>query len=211
MGGFGAFSLGMKHSDKFKIVGGISPAVNLRYSGACDDYLADFVPDVPILRDGYRSMELVGTYYGGLMKVRAWMVVQPVFGRGRAAADRVAGDNPLELLDRLHIQPGQQDYYIGYGKADEINIDAQVESFLHAATQRGIQVESKSYPCGDHSIPFMLSALPDFFAWLKTHLSCSTADGSEVSVHAPLIPTISAAFTQALQATNDAVLVLPRR
>lgn len=210
MGGFGAFSLGMKHSDKFKVVGGIAPAVNLRYSGPGDDYMADFVPDILRLRDDYRSHEVVGEYYGGLMKIRAWMVVQPVFGRGYEAAERVSADNPLELLDRLNIQPGQQDYYIGYGKSDEMNIDAQVESFLHAATQRGIQVESKGYPCGDHSIPFMLSALPDFFAWLKTHLSCATAEGSRVSVHVPLIPTISAAFSEALQASNDAVLVLPR-
>ena len=49
-------------------------------------------------------------------------------------------------------------------KAAPANIDGQVESFVYAATQRGIHVESKSYPCGDHSIPFMLSALPDFFA-----------------------------------------------
>jgi enterochelin esterase-like enzyme len=210
MGGFGAFSLGMKHSDKFKVVGGISPAVNLRYSGACDDYMADFNPATAHLRDDYRSHEIVGEYYGGMMKIRAWMVVQPVFGRGTEAADRVAADNPLELLDRLDIQPGQQDYYIGYGKSDEMNIDAQVESFIHATTRRGIHVDSKSYQCGDHSIAFMLSALPDFFTWLKSHLSCPPGDATKVSVHVPLIPTISAAFSDTLQAASDAVLVLPK-
>jgi enterochelin esterase-like enzyme len=210
MGGFGAFSLGMKHSDKFKVIGGISPAVNLRYSGASDDYMADFDSATAHLRDDYRSHEIVGEYYGGLMKIRAWMVVQPVFGRGTSAADGVAADNPLELLDRLNIQPGQQDYYIGYGLSDEMNIDAQVGSFLHATTERGIHVEAKSYPCGDHSIAFMLSALPDFFAWLKAHLNCRLADSAKVSVHSPLIPAISTAFSHPIQATNDAVLVLPR-
>ncbi len=210
MGGFGAYSLGLKNPEKFKIVGGISPALNLRHAGSGDNYMTDFVPGVSYLRDSFRSNEIVGEYYDGLLKIRAWMIARPVFGRGREAVERVSPDNPIELLERMNVQPGQQDYYVAYGKADEMNIDAQVESFLYAAGQRGIHVESNSYACGDHSIPFMLSALPEFFAWLKAHLNCPSDDAGNSAIYSPLIPSLTAAFSQALESPNDAVLILPQ-
>ena len=209
MGGFGAYSLGMKNPDKFKVVGGVSPSLNLRHVGPDDNYMADFVPGVSYLRETFRSNEVVGEFYGGMWKVRAWMIAKPVFGRGRDAVERVSPDNPIELLERMNVQSGQQDYYAAYGKADDMNIDAQVESFVYAAEQRGIHVESKSYPCGDHSIPFMLSALPEFFTWLKAHLNCPTSE-SKPAIYTPLMPDLTAAFNHARESAGDIVLILPR-
>ncbi len=209
MGGFGAYSLGMKHSDKFKVVGGIAPAVNPRFVGPCNRYLEDFVPGYPYLRGDYESFEKVGEFYGGALKIRAWMIVKPVFGRGREAVERVSEDNPIELLERLNIQPGQQDYYVGYGNADEMNIGAQVDSFLYVAQQRGIAVESRSYPCGQHDIPFMVSAMPDFLAWLKSRLSCPAEPGTKLS--GVLQATgLSTSLEQAIRSSHDASLILPR-
>jgi S-formylglutathione hydrolase FrmB len=170
MGGFGAYSLALKNPDKFKLVAGIAPALNLRYISCTGDYFADFDPNCWCLRDNFDAHDVVGRFYGGLFKTRAWMVVGPVWGKGPCAVARASADNPIELLDR--VAPGQQEYFAAYGRADELNIDAQVESFVHVASQRGIHVEARSYLCGNHSIPFMLAALPEFFAWLRTHLSC---------------------------------------
>ena len=208
MGGFGAYSIGLKNPDKFKLVAGIAPALNLRHSGPCNDYRADFVPGQSYLRAEFRRHEVIGEFYGGFMKVRAWMIVEPVFGSGTAAIDRVSRDNPIELLDRLNVQPGVQDYYASYARDDELNIDAQVESFLYAASQRGITVTSRCYPCGDHSIPFMLRALPDFFAWLQSHLNCPTEDSTPG--HALLQSLISTRIARSPTTASEAVLILPR-
>jgi S-formylglutathione hydrolase FrmB len=170
MGGFGAYSIALKHPDKFKVVGGIAPALNLRHCGPCDDYKAAFIPGQSYLRRSYRPQEVIGEFYGGMMRVRAWMIIKPVFGGNQEAIARVSENNPIELLDRVDLQVRAQEFYAGYGKSDELNIDAQVESFVYAAAQRGIYVESKSYDSGDHSIPFMQQALPDFFCWLGTRL-----------------------------------------
>jgi len=173
MGGFGAYSLGLKNPHRFKVVAGISPPLNMRYVGPDGRYATDYLAEGVPLRDDFRSLEVIGRFYGGMVKIRAYMIVRPVWGRGREAVERVSADNPIELLDRLQVQPGQQDFYAGYGEADELNIDAQVQSFLDIARKRGIAVESRAYPCGDHSVVFMLSALPDMFAWMKDRLHCS--------------------------------------
>ena len=122
MGGFGAFNLGLKHRDQFKLVAGISPALNLRYAGASGDYRAGFDPDHWSLRDDFRNLEVIGRFYGGMLKVRPLLIVRPVWGRGPEAAARIAVENPVELLDQLGVQSGEQDYYVGYGKSDELKI-----------------------------------------------------------------------------------------
>jgi S-formylglutathione hydrolase FrmB len=209
MGGFGAYSIGLKHPDKFKIIGGIAPALNLRHCGPCDDYRANFVPGESYLRDSYRAREVIGEFYGGLMKVRAWMIIAPVFGRGYGAIARVSETNPIELLDRLNVAPGVQDFYAGYARDDELNIDAQVESFVHAAAERGIHVESRSYECGDHSIPFMQRALPDFFAWLKDRLNCSGDNPSNLSLYTPRFDAVLNTSSRPDVAGREALLILP--
>jgi S-formylglutathione hydrolase FrmB len=172
MGGFGAYNLGMKHSDKFRLVAGIAPTLNLRYCSKECGYFGDYEPGGWCYRDDYASHEVVGRFYGGLLKVRAWHVIRPVWGRGPEAVQRVGLENPIELLDRLQVQPGRQEYYAAYGKSDELNVDAQVESFLEVANSRGIQVEHPCYPCGDHSLAFVRRALPELLAWLNGRLAC---------------------------------------
>jgi S-formylglutathione hydrolase FrmB len=172
MGGHAAFNLGMKHRDTFKVVAGISPALNLRYSGCDCRYLTDFDPSCDYVRDDYNPHEVVGRFYCGTVKVRAWELLGPVFGHRCDAPARLSQENPLEHLARLPIRPGDLDMYIAYGKRDEMNIDAQVESFLHEAAKHGIQPTVTAAPCGVHSIPYMVSELPGLCAWLKSHLQC---------------------------------------
>jgi S-formylglutathione hydrolase FrmB len=170
MGGFGAYSLGLKHPELFKVVAGITPSVNLRYAGPGGRYHSDFAPGGWSLRGDYSGREIVGRFYGGLLTVRAWVVVRPVWGRGPAAIERVSADNPIEILERINAHDSPQHFYIGYGRSDELNVNAQVESFLEVAARRGVHIDTRVYPEGNHSIAFMLAAMPDMFRWLKTHL-----------------------------------------
>jgi S-formylglutathione hydrolase FrmB len=210
MGGFGAYSIALKNPDKFKIVGGISPALNLRHTGPCNNYRADFVPGESTLRDSYRSNEVIGEFYGGMMKVRAWMIIKPVFGSSSDAITRVSRDNPIELLDRIDMSAGSQDYFAAYGRNDELNIGAQVESFVYAAALHGIQVDSKSYECGDHSIPFMQQVLPDFFEWLRHRLDCTAGDAAGTKLNTPLFDLVVAAASPTDSPTREALLILPK-
>ena len=57
-----------------------------------------------------------------------WRV--PLFRRDRGAMQKIAAENPIEMLDAYDVRPGQFDMFVGYGGRDEFNIDAQVESFL---------------------------------------------------------------------------------
>jgi S-formylglutathione hydrolase FrmB len=210
MGGFGAYSIGMQHTEKFKVVAGISPPLNMRYVGHDGRYRTDYEPDGIPLRDDFHSLEVIGEFYGGLMKVRAYMVVKPVWGRGRAAVERVSPDNPIELLDRLNTAAGTQDYYAAYPKTDELNIDAQVESFLDAAQQRNVAVESRVYPCGDHSVTFMLTVLSDLFAWMKPRLTCPASNDTTRSVVTGEIYPAEVSASAPSVTAIEAVLILPQ-
>ena len=55
--------------------------------------------------------------------------------RSTAAATRrrrpqISRDNPIEMLERYDVKPGELEMYVAYGGKDQFNIDAQVESFL---------------------------------------------------------------------------------
>jgi len=166
MGGFGAFSLGMENPELFGIVAGISPCVNVRYVGPHGGYMDDYQPGRWRLRSRFDPFEVVGSYYGGLLKIRAWQLYAAVAGDACEAAKLAAKHNPLELLARDDVQRAAQRYYIAYGKRDEMNIDAQVESFLEAARKHGIEVDVRVYPRGGHSIAFMVNAFPELMLWL---------------------------------------------
>jgi hypothetical protein len=64
------------------------------------------------------------------------------------------------------VQPGQLCMYIGYGGKDQFNLDAQVESFLHRATERGLCVEVGYEPRGRHDLRTAVKLLPGILDWL---------------------------------------------
>ena len=79
-------------------------------------------------------------------------------------------ENPIELLDRLDVEDGQFDMFIAYGRKDEYNIDAQVDSFLHRAHQRGLNVWVRCNPDGHHSSPYVNECMPDVLAAVGARL-----------------------------------------
>jgi S-formylglutathione hydrolase FrmB len=164
-GGFGAYNIGFKHRDEFRILAGFLPALNLRYQNCHGRYFAPFDPSCTGLRERLRPWQPVARYFG-IIAIREKQLSWPLFGKDRDAIRRLAAENPVEMLDRYDIQPGEFDMFVAYGGRDEFNIHSQVESFLHVAHRRGLPVEVAYDPNGHHVPSTVLRLFPDFVRWL---------------------------------------------
>jgi hypothetical protein len=166
MGGFGAYNLGIKHRDQFKIVIGIMPPLNLRYENCHGRYFANFDPSCTRLREQLRPWQPVGRFFG-VVTIRQRTLALPLFGKGdRDVMPKIACENPVEMLEAYDVQPGQLDMFVGYGGRDEFNIDAQVESFLYVARQRCLPVTVAYDPKGHHTMASGQRLFPEFVRWL---------------------------------------------
>jgi hypothetical protein len=56
--------------------------------------------------------------------------------------------------------------YVAYGGKDQFNIDAQVESFLYVAGQRGLPISVAYDPKGKHDLKTALEFFPGLVGWL---------------------------------------------
>jgi hypothetical protein len=56
--------------------------------------------------------------------------------------------------------------YVAYGGQDQFNIDAQAESFLYRARQRGLTVGTGYDPRGRHNQATARRLLPGIIDWL---------------------------------------------
>src|SRR5262249_7210456 len=121
--------------------------------------------------DFTNGREVVGIFKGGLVKIRLGRLVHPLYGRNND--DILAGvisDSPIELLDALDIQPGFAEVYVGYGGKDEFNLDAQVDSFLYRARQKGIEVTYEFDPEGKHDVKTATKLFPGMMQWLALRM-----------------------------------------
>jgi S-formylglutathione hydrolase FrmB len=74
------------------------------------------------------------------------------------------------MLGQYQIQPNDLAMFIGYGGKDQFNIDAQVESFLAVARERGLPVAVSYVPNGKHDYKTAFKIVPDLFDWLNQQL-----------------------------------------
>jgi S-formylglutathione hydrolase FrmB len=173
MGGFGAYNLGFNHRDQFGVLVGMLPPLNLRYADCHGRYFTNFDPNCVGVRERLQPWQPVARYFG-LITIRERSLSLPLFGRDRdAAIARIAAENPIEMLTTRDIRPGEFDMFIGYGGRDEFNIDAQVESFLYVARQRGLTVTVAYDPKGHHTPATGFRLFPDLVRWLGPLLSGS--------------------------------------
>jgi S-formylglutathione hydrolase FrmB len=171
MGGNGAYSLAFKHPDQFKIVCGIFPPVNTRWVDCHCRYMSNFNPCCWGWREDFTCLhEVVGRFYG-VVTITLRSVVKPLYDIGPNTAAEVALNNPIEMIDRLGIHEGQFDMYVAYGGLDQFNIDAQVESFLYRAKERGLTVSCGYDPRGKHDAPTALRLMPGILCWLNEKLT----------------------------------------
>jgi len=168
MGGFAAYNLGFKHRDKFKTIVGVFPPLNLRWEDCHGRYMGNFDPCCWGWRTEHRRHAVVARIYG--IPIRLWQLTDPIYGKGPEVIDAMQKENPIELLETLNIKPGELDLYVAYAGKDEFNIDAQVESFLHVARERGLDITVGYDPKGRHSYTTAKKLFPGIAEWLRPRL-----------------------------------------
>jgi S-formylglutathione hydrolase FrmB len=170
MGGFGAYNLAFKYRERFNIAIGIFPPLNLRWVDCHDKYRTKFDPCCWGWREELRPHEVIARFYC-VIPVRMKQLIHPLYGKDDDALAEVAKENPIEMLQTYDIQPGQLEMYIGYGGKDQFHIDAQVESFLFVAKERGLCVAVEYLPDGKHDLETGLKLFPSAAAWLAPRLA----------------------------------------
>jgi pimeloyl-ACP methyl ester carboxylesterase len=172
MGGAAAFGKVMKHRDKFGVAAAFAPPLNTRWLSCRGKYFDNFDPNCWGWREHFDSRDSIGKFCGGLVGIRMGNFLTPMYGKDNPdTLALVASENPIDLLDSLDIKPGFAEFYAAYGCKDEFNIDAQVESFLHRAREKGIEVASESRACGRHSAWTGIRMLPGIIDWLAVKLA----------------------------------------
>lgn len=164
MGGAAAFSHAIKHKDKAKVVVGIVPALNFRWVDCHGRYMGKFDPNCWGWRTELRPNEVIGRPRP-LFCFRFKDFFDPLLGRGPDAMERLSEFNPIEMLDHYQIKNGDLDMFVAYTGRDEFNIDAQVESFLARAKERGLDVGVAYDPCGGHDAASALKLMPEIQKW----------------------------------------------
>jgi S-formylglutathione hydrolase FrmB len=172
MGGGAAFNKVIKYPEVFHTAAGLFPPVNLRWENCRGRYMANFDPDCWGWREDFgRPLAPVGRFYG-VLTVRTRQVINPLFGRRNPdATAEIARENPIEMLEAYDVRAGSRKFFIGYGGRDEFNIDAQVESFLYVARERGVPVTVEYDPKGHHNLATAVRLLPGLFAFIKEQLA----------------------------------------
>lgn len=171
IGGGAAFHHGIARRKDFGTVIGIFPPLNLRWVGPHGRYFANFDPDRWGWREHYHlGLTPVGKFYGGLVSVPWRRLVHPLYGHGNQVIPQLSRDNPIEMLDTHDLKEGELGMLVAYGGKDQFNIDAQVESFLERARERGLTVQVLHDPRGKHDVATALRFLPGTLDWLAPRL-----------------------------------------
>ncbi len=171
MGGAAAFNKVMKHRDKFGIAATFAPPLNIRWLSCRKEYFDQFDPNCWGWREYFHPKDPVGKFCCGLITIRAGHFIEPMFGKNNPdAIALISAENPIELLDLLDIKPGFAEFYVAYGGKDEFNINAQVESFLYRAREKGIEIAYDYRPSGRHSAWTAIRMLPNMLDWLSIRL-----------------------------------------
>jgi hypothetical protein len=155
--------LGFKHPDKFRVLVGVYPSLNIRYADKDGHWGTPFSPETAGALEFLRWSHCLGSYPKWRFPVNAGVVYCPAWGYGKAAIPRMSQENPYELLERLNIRPGEYDMFIAYGRKDEFHVDNQVDSFLHKARARGLDIWVRYDKNGHHRSEYVNDCLPDVF------------------------------------------------
>ncbi|MGF1583157.1 MAG: alpha/beta hydrolase [Gemmataceae bacterium] len=172
MGGFAAYNLAIKHRNAFGVAIGILPPLNLRWTDKRGNRAANFDPKNWDWDVTAHPGDVVARGISGGRTVHLGDWTARLFGIGLEAVPRIAAENPIEMIDRYQVQPGQLEMYVAYSGRDEYNIDAQVNSFLYLAKWRGLGIGVGYDPHGRHNVITAKKLLPGALQWLSSRLSC---------------------------------------
>ncbi|HQR07278.1 MAG TPA: alpha/beta hydrolase-fold protein [Gemmatales bacterium] len=170
MGGVGAFCIGLKHPERFGRLVGLMPALNLRWMDQSGNYMAPFDPNNWGWRNGVNDPnEVIGKF--GPLKVHVKDILIPAFGRGNSAIILASENNPIEMIDRMKVKPGQVDMLVTMAGKDNFNLEAGAQSFVYLAERRGIHVDTFTIPNGGHNVSTAQKMIPTVFDWINAKLA----------------------------------------
>jgi pimeloyl-ACP methyl ester carboxylesterase len=171
MGGGAAFRLAIRYRDRIGTAVGFMPPLNLRWVDCHDNYMANFDPDCWGWRTDFsHGHETVGRFLG-FVRIQLKRVIDPLYDRkDPETLARISEENPIEMIDRLDLKPGELELCVAYGGKDNFNIDAQVESFLYVAKQRGLCINVCYDPKGRHNGATANRLFPCVQEWLAPRL-----------------------------------------
>ena len=171
MGGGGAFHTAIKYPDRIGTALAFLPPLNTRWVDCHGRYMSGFDPNCWGWDDEFNHPhEVVGRYFL-VLTIREGMVQRPLYGRRNPyTAALVSRDNPIEMLDAYDVRDGELNMYIAYAGKDNFNLDAQAESFLYRAGQRGIHIDVDYWPEGRHDEATVLRMVPRALDWLGDKL-----------------------------------------
>jgi S-formylglutathione hydrolase FrmB len=170
-GGGAAFRMAIKYRETFGVVFALSAPLNIRWMDCHGRYMANFDPNCWGWReDVSRGREVIGRFYG-VVAIRLRKLVYPLFGRGPEAVEQLSRENPIEMIDLYGLRPGELGMYVGYGGHDQFNMDAQVESFLYRARERGLPVTVGYERHGRHNWRTGRRLLPGALCWLAPRMA----------------------------------------
>lgn len=191
MGGGAAFNLGLKHRDRVGAAAGIFPPLNIRWLDCHGNYFGKFDPCCWGWRETVdRRREAVARFALGLVRIPIGRLVTPVFGFDGETVRQMSRENPIEQLDRYGVKDGELAMYVAYAGFDEFNLDAQAESFLYTAKERGIRVDCAFDRWGHHNQRTAFRLLPGTLDWIGQKLAnygpcpsgaCGSSDREPVS------------------------------
>jgi Putative esterase len=172
MGGGAAYNQAIKYRERVKIVIGIFPPLNSRWVDCHGRYMSDFDPCCWGWRTDFHRREVVGRFYG-IFTVRLGSVLRPLYDHDRHEniIAEIARENPTEMLETFDVRPGQLSMFVAYGKKDQFNLDAQIESFLYVARHRGLCITALADPRGKHDRSTALGFVPSVIDWLGPQLA----------------------------------------
>jgi S-formylglutathione hydrolase FrmB len=171
MGGGAAYNKALKYPERFKIVFGIFPPLNTRWENSRGRYRANFDPNDWNFRTDFSRRRETIARYGGIITVRLGQILRPLYDIEPETTEKIAAENPLELMVNRGIKDGDLAMFVAYGGRDEFNMDAQIESFLYVAHQLGIHVTVAYDPKGHHNRRTALKFIPSGLDWLEVQMA----------------------------------------
>jgi S-formylglutathione hydrolase FrmB len=168
-GGAAAYRVAIRYREQFGICFAGSPPLNVRWMDCHGRYFANFDPDCWGWRTEVSGHSVVGRFYG-VVTIRMGQLLYPLYGRGPQSLDALSRENVIELLDAYNVQPGDLSMLVAYGRRDQFNIDAQVESFLYRANERGLEVAVCYGPHDGHALRHSHQFLAEIIDWLAPQL-----------------------------------------
>jgi S-formylglutathione hydrolase FrmB len=164
MGGTSAFNLAFKYKEKFGVVVGIMPLLDLLYCDCHGDHFGRFDPSCLGRIEHYDPKASAGKIMG--INIKFGKAMEPLFGDPAHVEARLPGENPVEMLQIYDVKPTDFKMFIAWTEGDQFNGNNEARSFLYYACQRGITSEVATEPDGKHNSKTGMKFFDRFTAWL---------------------------------------------